>query len=144
MKKEEKLKTREQFIKNYEKEDFWINASENTKQKILDYMIDIIADERDEFDELKKEKENWSNQGVLFLGGIFVGITGGLVSNIIHSVLERFGIYYFVPAIIAFIFVCWVIIFFIRSVNPLSKNKNYIAIVNEARKRKEEMNKRQM
>jgi uncharacterized protein YacL len=114
------------------KEDYWEKLSEKGKDKMLNYATDLFAEGYDEFEEMMEKRGEWFNQGFFIIIGVVIGITGGLVANILHSSLEKYGLFYSIPTIIIFIFLFWVVYFFIKNNDPGENNKIYKALVNRA------------
>ncbi len=142
MKTIERSKTKQRVKKIISKEEYWEKLPEDKRDNFLEFATDIFVDELDEIQNLLKKRNEWLNNGVVLIIGIFIGITGGLVANIIHSLLLPYGFYYYVPAILSFILFFYWLFSFIKNTNkPEDSNENwkkFIGHVVEKYKREKE------
>ncbi len=133
MKMSEKQKF-ENHIKNMiRNKEWWINTPKDKREKLLKHITKFLEDEVDELNEIFRKRRDWFNQGILFIAGIFVGLNGGLISNIVHPYLEKLGLFYPVITIIFFILSLWFVVFYIRNEAPGQNNKIYRSFVDHAK-----------
>lgn len=142
MKRTEQEKIKKRIGILLSKNEIWKKIPENKKEYVIRYFADISIDELDELSDIGKKRNEWATQGLILIAGILIGVVGGLASNIIHSFLEQFGLYYSIPTLIFLILLFWFIIYFIKSEFPGNENKMYTHLVKVAKERKNKNSKK--
>lgn len=117
MKIAEKRELKEQIRKKFQKEAYWEAISDSSKDHLLEDTANIFAEETDEINKLLKKRKEWIDIGIILIIGIFIGIAGGLIANIVHVLLMPFGIYYYIIAFIIFVIIFYILFDFIKNTN---------------------------
>jgi hypothetical protein len=90
----------------------WSKLDNQGKENLIQHQTNYLHAGLTEFEDAIKDYSFKIDQMLLFLVGLFLGIVGGLLSNIVHDYLKQFGIFYIVGSIIVFIFLLFLIVQF--------------------------------
>jgi len=133
---------KEKYTTDPELKKYWEKISSEGREKLVNGMTEMFYEETQNIDLLLKKRADWINNAILFLSGILLGVFGGLISNILHTVLLKHGRVYYLTVFIVFGIITVALYIFIRErYNPM-RNKTWKGFVDHMiEKYKEETNK---
>lgn len=102
--------------------DYWDKFDEKRKGEMIEEVTILLEKEVEEFQNTLFEADNKRSDLVFYFFGIFVGILGNLVANIIQSFLGRFGALYYGFSFVIFILIL-VLLFYLARENISKINR---------------------
>jgi hypothetical protein len=122
---ERKRENRKAFRKTLDKIDIGEVLSEKTKEELVNDFTEACIEEIREFEKVNEKEHEWITSGILFVYGIFIGVSGGLVANILHDLLMPIGYPYYIFAFLSFLASVYLVYHFIKEEMPGRHNKRY-------------------
>lgn len=121
---------------------YWEKLNYESKKEMIDEATEMFHEEWQDMEEvfntIKNRRETYF---ALFLG-VMLGIVGGLLSNIIHTILLQYGTIYYISSVVAFLVLIVFVIKFVQDKDnsTIRSNKtllSFLKVVKEREKNRE-------
>jgi hypothetical protein len=137
-----KHETRQFLEKELPKEDYWDKLDEDGRKKVLgkgtEYFFEVFNRGLESIENTLKNNNRRRENFTFLFWGVLLGISGGLIANILHDLLSQFSLLYYSIASVIFLAVLAVSFLYVRYRNngSIELNKNFRAFDEYIKKKK--------